>query len=144
MLIRISLILLCLISSGVVTEKQYDPSLFKYIKAFEQDFNRTITYPVSFFTENSTIMGKCSYFKTPIGRFFSKVEFNTKYWNTMDEKAKVLLAYHEFGHCTLELDHDDSEFSDYCPIKNMHSYNIPDVCINKYGIDFYINSMRLK
>lgn len=57
------------------------------------------------------------------------VSINSTYWATADDTEKMLLVYHELGHCVLGHGHDkDTDPVTGCPLSVMNPYLPNDYC----------------
>lgn len=146
-MIRILRIVALLMIVGVLSCSTTDittPELAKYRTSFEVEFGVDADYPITFYKDsNSSVMGTCYY--TFIGgvRFNQRIVINSHFWSGLNPDQKTLLLFHELSHCSLGQDHDESIFAETgCPRDNMHPYNIPRQCIQIYGVQYYIDSMK--
>jgi len=123
-----------------------DTTLKPYVTQFERIFNKTVNYPVYFkrFSEKeneetgAVILGQChTVYGKPI-----RIELSKPGWFQLSPEQRKLLIFHEMGHCSLGLGHRNNKFPDHCPVYLMNPYMPSNRCISKYGISYYINSLR--
>ena len=110
------------------------PELQKLVKAFEQDFSVTVTYPIYFIENFSSTptgpiqVGVCVHGGFPLGRY---VEISAAY---KDSIYLPNIVYHELGHCSLDIRH-------YTAVTDIMNPNISDAVTQMF--DFYKERMRV-
>lgn len=67
-------------------------------------------------------------------------------WDKLEETQKLILIYHELGHCVLNLTHNDKHDSDGCPQSIMRTYMFSKSetreCFEK-NYNYYINELLI-
>lgn len=106
-----------------------DPSISHYVKKYQIIYNvsnlqmRTLTF--SFVPDDTGRAGWCH-----VG--IRHVTLNARYWNTLNDKERTLLLFHEITHCLYGKGHDDRRMDDNCPLSLMHSVGIVGLCAEKH------------
>jgi hypothetical protein len=103
------------------TSNQVDPEFNKYIELFEKTYNLKISLNMSFAAQPYPRVGVC-YTQNGKGKL---IQIDRDYWNQIDDDAKELLMFHEFGHCVLGRDHR----SDYMQVDG---FVVPASIMNPY------------
>jgi len=95
-----------------------------------------INYPVFFYFSKDVTMAMChSIIGYPL-----YVQVNTYHWKRLNSQERLILIYHEVGHCSFNIvRHDDRKFKDGCPSSLMASYFPSKKCLTRYGYHYYIN-----
>jgi len=118
-----------------------------FVRDFEDRMGVGVEYIVHFSSAlevinkvtGRTIIGVCS--TIPFVKAFS-VKINADRWKYLSYNRKRVLVFHENLHCALNKWHDERVFTDGCPVSIMHPYLVSDYCINKHGIEYYLNSVK--
>jgi len=127
--------------ASLVTDREF----ISYIEQFEKDSGTKVTYPIVFDTLEDNRAGYCSgYFDSTGGATNRIIVINRKYWKDYTNDVRLILLYHEMGHCSLFLDHDDSVDLEGCALFGMNSVLPSPRCIARYGPQYYINTITGK
>lgn len=103
-----------------------DPEFIPYVSAFEQHYSVNASGTgISFAPQTSfpgTIIGYCD------GK---NVTIDSDYWAIAGDKERLLLVFHELGHCVLQHGHDkDLDPTTGCPLSVMNPYLPTEWCYN--------------
>jgi hypothetical protein len=101
-----------------------------FVAMFEQNYGQKVDVGIGFGSFPDTVVGLCNHVT-------NSITLDKEYWDVISYQKKLILVYHELGHCTLMRRHIDKRFEDGCPISIMHPEILPDVCINRY-LDYYL------
>jgi hypothetical protein len=116
-----------LLSLAACGRTEVDPEFADYITAFEQDSVRynneqKISYDVKF-GDTKGQGAKCTH--SPIHK---EVLVNQKNWDQLDKLSRLMLLYHEFGHCSLGRSHNNEMRVDQTV------YTIPRSIMNQHPV----------
>ena len=114
--------------------------LVPYKQLFELMYGIKVDYSIHFYEpiNDTEILGYCmSVHGKPM-----YVGIDRKQWRWMSELERLLVMFHEMGHCSLKLPHNDAEFEDGCPVYLMHSRLMEEECAKKRGIEYYLSTLK--
>ena len=159
---------LILSSCGTVYEdenhRNVDPALEYYVKSFEEDSGVMVTYTVDIVDilgdgdQSFNTIGLCIENTETTERLFHRkrvkntktVQIQRSWWESrgsgsyLGEEERMLLIYHELGHCSLGLEHDETVVitnNGTCFASAMSSQMPSMLCINTLGIDTYLQTI---
>lgn len=88
----------------------------------------------NFTHDNKTvIIGTCSHNR-------NLIKINEHYWPRFTDKQKLILIFHELGHCFLKRKHNNYILPDTCPYSIMNKKMISDKCIRN-NFEHYIKEL---
>ena len=114
-----------------------------YIASFEDDFSVTVNVPIVFGDITNDAVGVCKKWSNG----YNEINIKLSYWDTINDKQKEQLIYHELGHCTLNLGHNGESVimnGVYCPMSIMRPWAFSSYEITKcyeYDRGHYIQEM---
>ena len=120
-----------------------DRELLPYVRQFEKESGTKVNYPVYFVRnfDKPFVVGRCLYASYMFGRVGLEVQIKKSTWLLMTEDERKVLIYHELGHCSLGLGHDERLYVDKCPISGMAPYIPNSFCMARYGAEYYMKTI---
>jgi hypothetical protein len=130
----------------------YEPKLDPYFQSFTEltgkDANirakltdtmlPAITMPWA--PEGSEIVGMCH--PLVLSDLRPEINLNKNYWNAATEEDRLILVWHELGHCLCLAFHDSSIFEDGCPKSIMSPYVPSRTCIGMHFPEYVEDLQR--
>jgi hypothetical protein len=115
------------------TAPHIDNDLKGIVRLYENKYNIDISnyHNITFKDLNGDIIGVCY-------MFFNYIAIDKTYWKYSNFRERVLLVFHELGHCDQYLLHDTRLRKDGCPLSIMYPNSPSKKCLNKY-FDEYIS-----
>lgn len=128
--------------------RDVDPQLDSYVFDFEQQFGIPVTYKVGFYDKGaSSSVGVCNI----EANGHRGVEIDIAWFKTATAAQREQVIFHELGHCTLGLSHNDNlgffaNTHTSSPISVMYSTPFNPQQADNYmkNRSYYINEMRPK
>lgn len=103
-------LLSCGDACGEPTPAEQDAEVLSYIIDFERLYGYTVDYEVVLVDEQLTdlpgVLATCNYG----GGKPTIVRIEREFWLENNANRRRALVYHELGHCSMKLDHNDREF----------------------------------
>lgn len=122
----------------VKQSRSVEPELEEYVKHFEEVYNIAIDYPVEFKALEPGIAGKCR-IQGNKRNVYINIDFYEWYQNNTG--ALHQLIFHELGHCSLLLNHNDTLDSNSEEISIMNSYAFGMYGYYLNNLDYYLESL---
>ncbi len=118
--------------------------LEQHVNQFEHDYGVSVNFWVGF-AKLDHYAGRCTWWSNGA----RKVEIDPDYYVGLNFAQVEQLVYHELGHCSLDLDHDDSTigFSDISgqwpkSIMRSWAFNYSESQVYEMHRDHYVEEMR--
>lgn len=121
--------------------KQYRyvaPGLEPYVEHFEEVYNLAIDYPIEFADLEPGIVGRCRLYGGQRNVYIDSTFFEM---NQYDTGAIHQLIFHELGHCSLLLNHNDNLNEQNQEVSIMNSYAFGNEYYYLDNLDYYIESL---
>lgn len=134
-IILISVLFLTNPSCALKSVKGIDPKLKPYVQDFEMLHNKPVRVNIGFEILPDEIVGLCNHITNTI-------YIDTHYFEYISYERKLILMYHELGHCVLKRGHVKTKFMDGCPTSLMYHEVLNDTCTKKY-LDYYLMEIFL-
>jgi len=114
-----------------------EPELRRYVEAFETEYGVLVQYSVVFEGLPGGLVGQCRRWKD--GR--RKVVIDREFYESAGHWAMHQLVFHELGHCSLGLGHNEGLNGDGYPVSTMYPYAFGG---RYYGahLSYYNDSLR--
>lgn len=96
------LLLLWLLSGCAARNYDIDPAFLEYANRWEAIYGVEVETDIRFADLKDNTVGLCS------GGSKKVITIDAEYWNDQTDFGKEELIFHEFGHCLLNLGHDNS------------------------------------
>lgn len=95
---------------------------------FEQQFGFSTKFIQAKFIDKppTAIIAECKINKEPPKG--NLIEFNRIRWNELSETSRLIVIYHELGHCLLMRYHREGQFVDGCPSSVMAPVKMSEKC----------------
>lgn len=114
-----------------------DSELLPYVKLYQQDKKKYLgrsnirDITMTFFSASNQVVGTCTRYNSG----YRLIEIDPVFWFfNASEDERILLMYHELGHCDLNKEHNDSSIR----IMNTYMMNPGTFAANK---DYYIEQL---
>ncbi len=122
----------------LVSTRSIPPELEKYVIEFEQIYNKRVNYSIVFGKLKENNIGKCN-----IRGRFRKITIDLEFYEKYKDNEYVIhqLIFHELGHCTLLLDHNNGLDEIFREISIMNSYAFGNKFYYQHNLDYYIDSL---
>lgn len=116
------------------SHRQVDEELEKYVKIFESEWGKNISFPVLFNSLKGDTVGRCTTWV-----FGSRiVEIDYLYFSLIDEPSKEQLILHELGHCALNrFEHDNSRITYPGELRTMPKTIMAEQVFNSIDMRYY-------
>lgn len=104
---RLSIVYLVFILSacGVNTHKGTNPEFVKYLNQFTSDYGIKLNnYPVNFGDLKGSTVGECIKYSNG----YREIVIDAVLFPQLSENEKLVMIYHELGHCVFNRPHDDT------------------------------------
>lgn len=113
----ISLFLFSACAKPRLPDVQIDPDLETYKQLFEESYNVSVSRISLIFKDDlgSNYAGLC--YKQ--GNGFGRIEVDRGVWNQLNDSHKIVLIFHEYGHCYFNRKHN-STIKDGYPVSFMY------------------------
>ena len=118
--------------------RNVEPLLENYVKEFEDTYQVNVNYTVKFGTLENNVVGNC-YIKGSKKTVTIDTEFFEYYEN--NEGALHQLVFHELGHCSFLLGHNDEINNQGYEKSIMNSYAFGMFTYYMQNLDYYVNSL---
>lgn len=122
-------------ASGFNTKdiKSIDPRLEVYVTTFEKIYGIEVNYTVMIGPLNKPVNGMCS-----VRNGSRTITIDTVYYekNHKDYYAMEQVMFHEMGHCSLNLGHNEELDSEGMPVSIMWPYTFSSYWYHEY-VDYY-------
>lgn len=137
-LIRVILYPLLLISTIFLTNPScalksidgIDQDLKPFVQDFERLYGKPVNTNIGFEILPDKVVGLCNHIT-------NTVYIDKYYFEFISYERRLILMYHELGHCVLKRSHKETKFEDGCPTSLMYPEVLNDTCVKKY-LDYYL------
>jgi hypothetical protein len=122
-----------------------DEAMLPYSIMYEKDYGTSVSnISLGFGTIPEGKAGMCYTWRDKDGKIiWAQIKIDQLYWQTITEKQRMNLIYHEMGHCAQGRDHLNSLKDDKCPVSFMYSSVMNKGCLDKH-LDEYIGELPNK
>ena len=119
--------------------RDVDPELEMYVSDFENTYNISVNYSVKLISLPGSTIGYCYGFKTS----YPSVVIDTEFFNANkhDYISIQHLVFHELGHCSLGLEHDNSFLENGYPKSIMYPTFFGGFTYYRNNLEYYINEV---
>ena len=118
------------IDPGVISG--IDPAFNSYYAAFDTVYGTKVSIAIGFAALPQPIAGQCMKY----GDGWRQIEIDPTYWASVDDDTRMVLVFHELGHCVFNRLHNWDTMSDGCPLSIMQTDNFGDPCYAMHQADY--------
>lgn len=114
------------VSKEIRKQKTTDPEFETYVVEFEFEYGKSVKHiPINFGDLEYNKIGTC--YSWDSGK--KEIEIDRDWWDDRStDSERVVLIFHELGHCALNRSHRNDKRDDDCPGSIMNSVVIKDDC----------------
>jgi hypothetical protein len=112
--------------------------IYEHVETFERACDVRVNLPIDFGSLPPPVIGRCYY-----SDIYREIELDKDIWPGLDYLQREQLIFHELGHCTLDIDHDNTSLEGGCPASIMYYKLMPQICYKKYR-EYYIEELCTK
>lgn len=105
-----------------------------YVKAWEQETGMLVDYWVGFAPLDAGRAGECRTWDNG----YHEIRLDRLGWEGYTHEQRKALIWHELGHCSLHLEHNEAIQNNGCPVDVMFPSVPPDICLTMGGTSYDI------